>query len=75
VVQAGGLPELEHADVDPELLKTDVALERAGRPELVAVEPARLARVQDVPAFTLRDEAAFGCNELRFHRRSRIVEA
>ena len=58
VVHARRLAGLKDADVDPELRELRLrALEARERAE-VAVEPARLLRVQHEPAFASRDEAA-----------------
>src|SRR5438105_3403652 len=74
VIHARRLPGLEHADVDPELREARVALEaRVGA--VVAVEPARVARVDDEPPFALGCETLAGRFERRFRNHRPIIAA
>jgi hypothetical protein len=57
VVPAARLAGLENADVDSELREPNGSFEARVRPELAAVELARLADVEHEPALALRHEA------------------
>ncbi len=70
VVHARGLAGLEDADIDPELREASVALE-AGEGTEVAVQPARLLRVQHEPAFSTRGKAAVFALEPSFRNHDR----
>jgi hypothetical protein len=59
VIQARGLPGLEDADVDPELLELGLAFEDCPRAELLVLDPSRLFREDDAPDLAFRDEAGF----------------
>src|SRR6266508_998887 len=60
VVHAVGLAGLEDADVQPDVLKTWLALEDARAAELVTFEPRGIAGIEDEPALPLGDEACVG---------------
>jgi hypothetical protein len=72
VIHAARLPGLEQADVDPDFGEAHVALEAREPAEDLVVEPARLAGVDDEPAFALGGEPSLLLLQLRFgdHLRS-----
>src|SRR5947208_3302155 len=74
VVHARGLSRFEHSDVDPELREAGIALESRVR-AVVAVEPARLAGVDDKPAFAFGCETLAGAFERRFRNHRPILAA
>ena len=57
VVHPQYLAWLKHVDVDPELGKPTLTLERAVDAQRAFISPPRLARVQDKPAIHVRDES------------------
>jgi hypothetical protein len=57
VVHPKCLAWLKHVDVDPELWKPTLALERAAHAERAFIAPPGLSGVQNEPAVHIRDES------------------
>src|SRR6185436_19580697 len=66
VIHGHRLAGLEHVQVCAELRPVLVALDVAGGSAAFAVQPAHVARVDDVPSLALRDEAVLLGLDLRF---------
>src|SRR3954447_14329336 len=60
VVHPKRLAGLEHVDVDPELWKPPLALERAVHALWALIAPPRISGVQDKPAVNVRDQSVPG---------------